>query len=87
MTARLHPGFQLAASVSLLSGCAPVIDVEGAYFPVWVLCGAIGIVAALAMRWLFARVDLESHLGPLPLVYSCLAILVGCVTWLLVFRA
>ncbi len=63
----------------------PLIDLEGAFFPAWMLCLLIGIVAAVALRLLFARLGLEPHLGPLPLIYTCLALLLAMSTWLLFF--
>jgi len=74
------------AILSLLSACAPIVDFDGAYFPVWILCGVIGIGGALLLRLGFVRIDLEAHLGPLPLIYGCLVVLIGCTTWLVLFR-
>ncbi|MEO8606027.1 MAG: YtcA family lipoprotein [bacterium] len=68
-----------------LSGCDPVIDLEGAFFPSWMLCLLAGVVGAALLRPLFARSGLEPHLGPLPLIYSCLALLLSFATWLLFF--
>lgn len=50
------------------------------------LCLIAGIAATVVLRLLFARVGLEGHLGPLPLVYGCLALLLTMTTWLLFFR-
>jgi hypothetical protein len=64
----------------------PLFDLEGAFFPAWMLCLVVGIVAAVGLRLLFARVGIEPHLGPLALVYTCLALLLSMSTWLLFFR-
>jgi hypothetical protein len=71
---------------ALLPTYDPLFDLEGAFFPAWMLCLLVGIVAAVGLRLLFARVGLEPHLGPLALVYTCLALLLSMSTWLLFFR-
>jgi hypothetical protein len=64
----------------------PLFDLEGAFFPSWMLCLLVGIAGAVILRLLFARVGLEPYLGPLAVVYPCLALLVGMSVWLLFFR-
>lgn len=72
-------------AVALVLGGDPLIDLEGAFFPAWMLCLLIGIVGAVVLRLAFARIGLEPHLGPLPLIYTCLALLLAMSTWLLAF--
>lgn len=74
------------AVVATLPACDPVIDIEGAYFPAWLLCVIIGIVLAVVGRYLFVWLKIERHMGPLPLVYSCLALFVALVTWMVFFH-
>jgi hypothetical protein len=64
----------------------PLFDLEGAFFPSWMLCLLVGILLAVGVRLLFARVGLEPYLGPLAVVYPCLALLLGMSVWLLFFR-
>lgn len=64
----------------------PLFDIEGAFFPSWMLCLLVGIALATALRLLFARIGLEPFLGPLAIVYSCLALLLSMSVWLLFFR-
>jgi hypothetical protein len=74
---------------ALLLGCAscdPLIDVAGAFFPAWILCIAIAIVATVLLRLVFARVRLERALGPLVIVYPSLATTIALACWLLFFR-
>ena len=47
---------------------------------------AFGVVGALILRQVFLVANLEASLGPRPLVYSCLWILLTLTTWLLFFR-
>jgi hypothetical protein len=76
----------LLVGLPLVAGCDPLLDVEGAFFPSWMLCLAGGILIAVGMRPLLARLGVEPYLGPLPLIYSCLALSASFATWLLFFR-
>jgi YtcA family len=64
----------------------PQINIIGSFFPSWMLCALIGIGAALLGRWLFVRTGLDPYVGPPPLIYSSLAILVTLVLWVAFFR-
>jgi len=64
----------------------PQINIIGSFFPSWMLCALIGIVSALLARRLFVRVGLDPYMGPPPLIYASLALLVTLVLWLWVFR-
>ena len=70
----------------LLNGCDPVVDIEGAFFPSWMLSLLVGVLLTIALRLLFLRVGLEPYLGPLPLIYTCLAALLTMGTWVLFFH-
>jgi hypothetical protein len=71
-----------------LTGCRgiPSINLMGTFFPAWMLCVAIGLVGALVLRRVFVQKEIEPHLGPLPLVYFCLWILLTLTSWLFIFR-
>ena len=75
----------LLALPVLAAGCDPVIDVFGSFFPAWVVCMTVGIVLAAIARLAIDRAGLEEHLGPLLLVYPCLALMITMLTWLLFF--
>ena len=64
----------------------PYFNVVGSFFPSWMLCSLIGVVTALAGRWLFVRAGIDPYLGPRRLVYTSLAILVTLVLWVAFFR-
>src|SRR4029434_9857871 len=53
----------------------PQINVIGSFFPSWMLCAAIGIVAALLGRWLFKRTGLDPYVGTPAVVYYALGML------------
>ena len=75
----------LLALPAVAAGCDPVVDVFGSFFPAWVVCMTVGIVLAALARLLLDRAELEPHLGPLLLVYPCLALLLTMLTWLVLF--
>ncbi len=77
--------FCVAASLTV-AGCDPVVDIEGSFFPAWMLCLIAGVVLAAIARLAFARLGIEPYLGPLPLIYSCLAVLLAMTTWLIFFH-
>ena len=75
----------VAASI-LASGCDPIINVYGSFFPAWAFCLLVGVVAAGVLRIVFAATGLEEGFVPVLLVYPALVLLVTCVTWLVLFR-
>jgi hypothetical protein len=77
---------RLAPAALLAGGCEPIIDIEGSFFPAWMLCIAAGVVLAIAGRRLLAALGLEPYLGPLVLVYPSLALLLTLVVWLALFK-
>ena len=78
---------RLALSITLLtlSACDPVVNVAGANFPAWLLCVIVGAIVAMVLRQVFAVTGLEPHLGPLLVIYPCLATLLACVVYLIFF--
>ncbi len=78
----------LAALVAALTlgGCDPVFDIDGAFFPSWMISLLVGVLLTVALRLAFLRNGLEPYLGPLPLIYTCLALLLTMTTWVLFFH-
>jgi hypothetical protein len=70
----------------LSASCDPLIDVAGAFFPAWILCIAIAIVATALLRLVFARARIEPSLGPLVIIYPSLATAIALGSWLIFFR-
>jgi len=85
MADRGQPRLAVLCAAVLLSGCDPVYDIEGAFFPSWMVCLLAGIGGAVGLRLVFVRTGLEPYLGPLPLIYTCLTLLVAMTTWVLFF--
>jgi hypothetical protein len=76
----------VAVALAATTGCDPVLNVFGSFFPAWVICMIAGVGLALALRPLLAAAGLEPHLGPLLIVYPSLALLLTMLTWLVFFR-
>jgi hypothetical protein len=76
----------LGSAPLLVAGCDPVFDIGGSFFPSWMVCLIVGVVLAAGLRLVLVRIGVEPHLGPLPLVYGCLAALLTMSTWLVFFR-
>jgi hypothetical protein len=76
----------LTLAALLCAGCDPVIDIAGADFPSWLICVIAGIALAAVLRTLLTAIRLEPHLGPLTVVYPCLALLLSCVVWMIFFN-
>jgi hypothetical protein len=51
------------------------------------LCVAFGVIGVLVLRRVFVRTEIEHHLGPVPVVYFCLWVLITLVSWLVFFRS
>ncbi|HVA41824.1 MAG TPA: YtcA family lipoprotein [Candidatus Binataceae bacterium] len=83
---RRLPLAALASAALLSAGCDPVVDIAGADFPAWLICAIAGVALAAALRTLFVATRIEPHLGPLAVVYSCLAVLLSCVVWMIFFN-
>jgi hypothetical protein len=79
----------LSTTPILLGGCrgAPSINLVGSFFPSWMLCVGLGVIGAILLRSVFVRTEVEPHLGPLPVVYFCLWILLTLGSWLVFFRS
>jgi YtcA family len=83
------PGRRLAlciASAMTLAGCDPVINIAGANFPAWLFCAICGAVLAVAIRPVFVVTRVENYLWPVPIVYLSLAVLMGCMVYLIFFN-
>ena len=74
------------AAALLLAGCDPVVNIAGANFPSWLFCAICGAILTAVIRPLFVATRLEKYLWPLPIVYSSLSILLGCIVWLIFFN-
>lgn len=75
----------MSIAMLTLAGCDPVVNIAGANFPAWLLCAIVGAILAATFRPIFAATGIERHLGPLLLIYPCLAVLLSCLVYLTFF--
>lgn len=73
-----------ACAVLTLGGCtaAPTMNVLGSFFPAWLACAALGVLAAALARLLLGRAGIASHLPLPPLTYLGIAVAATLATWL-----
>jgi hypothetical protein len=79
-------GIGLPVAALMVAGCDPVVNIAGANFPAWLLCAITGAILASMLRPAFAITRVELYLGPLLLIYPCLAIALACLIYLIFFN-
>ena len=85
VSGRLRDRVSTAAALTLLSGCssAPSRNILGSYFPSWMICALIGMVATVALRTVLAKAGIDEEL-PMPIVvYLAFATAFSLAIWLL----
>ena len=75
-----------AAAMLFLQGCDPIISIDGAFFPAWMVSLITGIIGAALIRQALVRWDIDPHIAPRVVVYPCLALLLTVSFWLLLYR-
>lgn len=81
----LSPRALIASSLLWLTGCssAPSRNILGSYFPSWMICALIGLVATVAIRALLAKTGIDAAL-PMPIVvYLAMATAFSLAIWLI----
>src|SRR4029079_15192423 len=72
-----------------LCGCsasgAPSFDLFGAFFPAWLLCGAIGIVGAAVARLAFVSSGLSDELPYQLALCTAIGVITAVLFWLVAF--
>ena len=85
LKSKSHLWAGMLIAMLVLAACDPVVNIAGANFPAWLLCAIVGGVGAATMRPLLVSTRLEPYLGPLLVIYPCLALVLGCVVYLVFF--
>jgi hypothetical protein len=78
-------GCTLWLAVPFLAGCDPLVNIEGAFFPAWLVSGVFGIVATSTTYWLFDRADMHKYLLAPVLTYLALMIAYTGALWLVLY--
>ena len=70
-----------------VSGCShsPTTDLLGSYFPAWILCSIVGIVAAVVIRQILAVTGIGDYVVAPLLTYAGLALSATLLFWLIWF--
>ena len=78
-----------AASVvpGWLAGCsaAPTQNIMGSFFPAWLLCVVIGVVAAVGLRLVLGAVGAHGYVVVPLLTYVATALATAMLAWLVWF--
>ena len=74
----------------LLTGCgvgrgAPSFVLFGAFFPAWMFCAAIGVMAAIGARGIFVATGWSNVLPFQLFVCTSIGLICGVLVWLLWF--
>ncbi|MGJ0486448.1 MAG: YtcA family lipoprotein [Methylomicrobium sp.] len=72
-------------SVILLTGCDPMLSIEGSFWPAWIICILAGLGASMVLMWQLVRHRLAPYLGPPLLIAPSLWALCTFVIWLLFY--
>ena len=64
---------------------SPTQDLLGSYFPAWMLCAAVGIVASIIIRQILAVVGINDYVVAPLLTYAAIAVFATLLAWLLWF--
>ena len=64
---------------------SPTINLLGSYFPAWMLCAVIGIVASVIIRQILAVAGINDYVVAPLLTYAALAVSATLLAWLLWF--
>lgn len=72
----------ISLALFLLTGCDPMISIQGSFWPAWIVCIFLGLLACAVQTWFFARLKLAPHLGPPVLIYPSLWALNTFILWL-----
>ncbi|MBV8683125.1 MAG: hypothetical protein JO111_09650 [Caulobacteraceae bacterium] len=79
----------LLAAVLTLAGCsspgAPSLILAGAYFPAWILCSVVGILAAIVARVVMVGTGLSNTIPLQLFVCVALGLLIAVATWVFWF--
>jgi hypothetical protein len=80
----------LATSLALLScllmaGCDPLINIEGAYFPSWLVSGISGVVGSVIVHIILNKTGVHQFLWLKPLTYFALFVMLTFGTWIALY--
>ena len=75
----------LIISVLFMGGCDPLVNIEGAFFPAWLVSGVSGLVAMVLTWNIFRRIGVDQYLLARSFTYISLLIMYTCIVWLIFY--
>ncbi|ATG91722.1 YtcA family lipoprotein [Methylomonas koyamae] len=75
----------LLAATLFVTGCDPMLSLQGSFWPAWIVCIMAGLAASMLLMWQLVRLRLAPHLGPPLLVAPSLWALCTFSIWLLFY--
>ena len=75
-----------AATALSLQACDPIVSIDGAFFPAWMVSLITGIAGAAILRQGLIRLSIDPYVKPRVLVYPSLALLITVSLWLVLYR-
>ncbi len=61
---------------------APSQDILGSFFPAWLICSLVGVIAAIVVRKVLLVLTIGEHVPMPPLTYVAFAALMTMIVWL-----
>lgn len=80
-------GLRLLAIPLLAAGCShsPTLNLFGSYFPAWMVCAALGAIAAVLIRQILRVAGVDEYVVAPALTYVAFAVAAALLFWLLWF--
>ena len=78
--------FLIFLSLSL-SGCDPLLSLQGSFWPPWIMSMVCGLVLTAILSNLLSKANLAEFLGPPVLIYPSLWALLTFTSWLVAFSS
>ena len=75
----------LCVSILFMAGCDPLVNIEGAFFPAWLISGVSGLIAMVLTWSVLRKVGVDQFIWARPFTYICLLIMYTCLTWLVLY--
>lgn len=73
-------------TASLLSGCDPLVSLQGSFWPPWIIVMVIALPLTLMAQAFFKWLGLADSLQPAIVVYPALWALITFLAWLIAFQ-
>lgn len=75
----------LGVAMLPLAGCDPLVNIEGAFFPAWLVAGVSGVIAMVLTWSILRKMGVDQFLWARPFTYICLLVMYTCLTWLVLY--